>query len=233
MTVWLKVETHCHTAVSGDSLNDLPVLLKTARARGLDRLVITDHNSIRGALKAKEMAPELVIVGEEVKTDCGEFLAFFVTEEVPKGLPYREALGRLRDQGAFVSVSHPYDLRRAGWLEPVLAEIAPLVDAIEVFNSRCYEPVFNDQARAFAEKHDLAGTAGSDAHIPWEVGRSTMRVPEFASAEELRRVIREAVLDTRMTGTYIHLASAYARLHKAIWPYREFPNTKDTKDAKE
>ena len=59
----MRVEFHCHTAISRDSSNRLPQLLRVARQRGLDRLAITDHNTIVNALKAKEMEPELVIIG--------------------------------------------------------------------------------------------------------------------------------------------------------------------------
>ena len=141
MNNWLKVEFHCHTLYSKDSANRLAPLLAAARRRGIDRLVITDHNTIQGALAAKVLDPQRVIVGEEVLTDRGELLAAFVREELPRGLPWREAVDRLRAQGAFISVSHPFDLRRHGWQLEHLIELAPYVDAIEVFNSRSYSPI--------------------------------------------------------------------------------------------
>jgi len=75
----LKVDFHVHTRWSRDSLNQLPQLLKSVERRGLDRIVITDHNTIAGALAARQLAPERVIVGEEVLTTRGELLAAFVT----------------------------------------------------------------------------------------------------------------------------------------------------------
>ncbi len=94
-----------------------------------------------------------------------------MTEEIPKGLTPQETIRRLKDQGAFISVSHPFDkLRKGGWQEADLLEILPQVDAIEVYNSRCMNPSFNREARQFAEKHDIAGTVGSDAHAAFEVG---------------------------------------------------------------
>ena len=53
----LKVDFHCHSTYSMDSLNALPQLLKLARQRGLDRLVVTDHNCLAGAQAAKELGP--------------------------------------------------------------------------------------------------------------------------------------------------------------------------------
>ena len=92
-------------------------------------------------------------------TFSGELLAAFVQEEIPAGLEAKEAIARLRQQGAFISVSHPFDKMRSGhWSEPDLLDIHPLVDAIEVFNARCIQGIYNTQAQEFASRYDLAGT---------------------------------------------------------------------------
>ena len=72
--VMITLEFHCHTYASKNSLTRPADLIKTARRKGLNRLVITDHNSITGALEAREIDPELVIVGEEIMTTSGEIL---------------------------------------------------------------------------------------------------------------------------------------------------------------
>ena len=59
----LTLEFHCHTHASKDSLTHPKDLVQAARRKGLDRLVITDHNSIAGARAAQALDPELVIVG--------------------------------------------------------------------------------------------------------------------------------------------------------------------------
>ncbi len=84
-------------------------------------------------------------MGEEVQTTGSELLAAFVTRVVPRDLEPKEAIKRLRDQGAFISVSHPFDPHR-GWQFEDLLEIIDLVDAVEVFNARCYRPEWNLQA---------------------------------------------------------------------------------------
>ncbi len=208
----LKVEFHCHTNYSRDSLNDVDQLIATARQRGIDRLVVTDHNTIRGALKAREKDPLLVIVGEELLTTRGELLVAFVQEELPRGLEPMEAIEKLRAQGAFISVSHPFDRRRHGWALKDLLAITPYVDAIEVFNARCQWNGLNQMAADFAGEHQLSGTAGSDAHTLREVGRATFRVPAFETADELRGVIGQAKIEGRLSSPFIHIASTYARL---------------------
>jgi len=176
---------------------------------------VTDHNTIAGALQAYKLDPELVIVGEEIMTTKGELLAFFVQEELPKGLLPVEAIRLLRQQGAFISVSHPFDVSRNGaWALADLLEIAPLVDAIETFNSRCAGPRPNQDARAFAEAHRLLGTVGSDAHILWEVGRATLTLPEFKNASDLRLSLSQAVARLSPSPFWVHFASMYARIYK-------------------
>src|SRR5215213_3241662 len=167
------VEFHCHTIFSKDSLTRPENLVNTCRRKGIDRVIVTDHNAIAGARAAQAVDPERVIVGEEIMTTRGEILAAFVSEEIPKGLSPQETIRRLKDQGSFISVSHPFDRwRSGGWQKDDLLEILPHVDAIEIYNSRCMNPRFNREARAFAENHNVAGTVGSDAHAAFELGRS-------------------------------------------------------------
>jgi predicted metal-dependent phosphoesterase TrpH len=207
----LRVEFHCHTIYSKDSLTTPEQLVRAAHRKGLDRVIVTDHNTTRGALRAQQIDPGLIIVGEEIMTTRGELLVAYVREEIPAGLTPQETIGRLREQGAFISVSHPFDAQRSGhWDLPDLLEILPLVDAIETFNSRCMDPNHNAQAQEFAQQHDLAGTVGSDAHTAMELGRASLSVEAFAGADELRRGIRQAQARVRLSSPLIHLTSRYA-----------------------
>jgi predicted metal-dependent phosphoesterase TrpH len=213
----LRVEFHCHTNASKDSLTTPRDLVDTCRRKRIDRVVITDHNSIAGARLAQALDPERVIVGEEIMTTKGEILAAFMTEEIPAKLSPQETIQGLRDQGAFISVSHPFDqIRSGGWKLPDLLEIVPLVDAIEVYNSRCMLPRFNREARQFAEEHDIAGTVGSDAHAAFELGRSLLLLEPFDGPEEMRKVIRKGIPKTRWSPPWFHFSSRYAVINKKI-----------------
>jgi hypothetical protein len=213
----LRVEFHCHTNASHDSLTRPQDLVTAARRKGIDRLIITDHNTIRGALAAHILDPELVIVGEEIMTTRGEILAAFVTEEVPPYLSPGETIRRLKEQGAFISVSHPFDrFRPGGWDERDLLAILPDVDAIEVYNSRCLFPAFNRQARAFAEKHNIPGTVGSDAHAAFEVGRSVLVLEQFAGPDEMRNVIRKGIPQVKWSPPWFRFISRFAVLRRKM-----------------
>lgn len=212
----LTVETHCHTNASGDCLVRPADLVATCRSRGIDRVIVTDHNSIVGALAAQKLDPERVIVGEEVLTTKGELLAAYVSEQVPRRLDPLEAIKRLRHQGAFISVSHPFDPKRSGWSLEDLLELVPLVDAIEIFNSRNLLPAYNVSAQEFASQHGLGGTAGSDAHTTFELGRAVMLLPEFSDAEGLRQALRAAEYRARGSSAFVRLASRMAVLRNKL-----------------
>ncbi|HEY5984069.1 MAG TPA: PHP domain-containing protein [Anaerolineales bacterium] len=213
----LRVEFHCHTRYSKDSMLEPKRLVECCMRKGIDRVVVTDHNSIAGALAARQLDAQRVIIGEEIMTTRGEILAAFVEVEIPPGLSPQETIWRLRQQDAFISVSHPFDTdRKGGWNERDLLDILPFVDAIEVFNSRCMWPAQNRRASDFGQRHGLAGTVGSDAHTCWELGRATLELESFRTVEDLRAVIRSGRARTQWSPPWIHLASRYAVLRKRM-----------------
>ena len=206
-----RVELHCHTYASGDSLADPRRLLTVAKEKGIDRLAITDHNTITGAEEAAALDPERVIIGEEIMTTEGELLAYFLREPVPPGLSPEETIARLRTQGAVISVSHPFDyLRKGAWREASLKRILHLVDALEVFNARTWESGPNRRAAEWAQRAGLPGIAGSDAHAPFEVGTARTRLAPFHDAESFRLALRAARVEGRRSLPWVHLVSRYA-----------------------
>lgn len=206
-----RVEFHCHTIYSRDSLARPDRLLAACQRKGIDRVVVTDHNTIEGAKRCQELDPVRVIIGEEILTQAGELLAAFVREEIPAGLPPLDAIQSLRQQGAFIGISHPFDLMRSGhWTLAELMEITPLVDAIETFNARCYLPIYNAQAKAYAEKHGILGIVGSDAHAIFELGRATLSLPDFSDAASLKAALPQAEIEVHQSSPWVHLTSRWA-----------------------
>lgn len=102
-------------------------------------------------------------------------------------------------------------MRKGHWALTDLQEIAPLVDAIEVFNSRCMLPWYNWQAAAFARAHHMPGTAGSDAHVPGEIGGALVSLPPFTDADGLRAVMAHAQYRLRLAPPWVHFYSRYAK----------------------
>lgn len=215
----LRVEFHCHTIYSKDCLLKPEKLVETCQQQDIQRVVVTDHNTTAGAVRAKELDPERVIIGEEIMTQEGELLAAYMTTEIPHGLPALETITMLRDQGAFISVSHPFDQMRNGhWHEDDLLKIAPLVDAIEIFNARCMRASFNEDAKLFAKKHGLRGTAGSDAHAAFELGRASMLLPDFQDTNSLRQAMELVEYKVQLSSPLVHFTSRYAVWRKKMNP---------------
>ena len=203
----IKVDLHCHTRYSPDASTSPRELVERTREAGLDRVAVTDHGEIDGAFAAAALDPERVVVGEEIRCACRtEVIGLFLKSHVPTGLPLEETVERIRDQGGVVYVPHPfaYLWRPGGRARRCLAH----ADAVEVANARAFLPVWNRRAARAARDRGLPGCAGSDAHVPGELGRAYTRMPTFADATSFRRALAgaEPVLEST-TGPHAHLAS--------------------------
>lgn len=218
----IKVDMHCHTRLSKDSLNDPRRLVETAASRGIGALCVTDHNGLKNALALSQMPdlPIKVIPSEEVKSSEGEIIGYFLSELVPKGLTPEETVKRIKGQGGLVCVPHPFDtMRTASRLQtPALDRLVQngLVDILEVFNARSVDPEDNRRALKYAEEHDLAKSAGSDAHTLMEVGRAYMEVPGFSNASEFLAALRVGKVNGVLSSKLIHLGSTWAKVAKSI-----------------
>ena len=213
----MKVDFHCHTIYSGDSLLKPTSLVSKAKKIGLNKVAITDHNTINGALIFAELAPELVIIGEEITVNkngkyIGELLAYFLEKEVQGDLEIEEALSLLHKQNAFISVAHPFDTKRSKLTHSSLAQYVDFIDAVEVFNSRTLSKKPNRAAKLFAQQFAISGLNGSDAHSCFELGQSYVDIPEFSTADELRQVVNDAHLVNRKSSGLIHITSRMAAL---------------------
>ena len=194
----MRVDLHCHSALSYDGSVAPQRLAELALERGLTHLAITDHETIEGALLARLLAPAglVVIVGQEARTTEGDLIGLFVEDPIPAGLTPAETARRIRDQGGIVGLAHGFDRRRPsignGAVRPTdLARIAALVDYVEVHNGRVRRQPANAQAADFARAHGLPTVAVSDAHTEPEVGTAATVVEgSAATAEELLAALR-------------------------------------------
>lgn len=222
----IKVDFHVHSIASPDSLSDGERLYRRAKELGLGKLILTDHNTISGALELQKAHPDDVIIGEEILTTKGEILAFFVREELPKGIEPLEAFHQLKKQGAFISLAHPYAMARHGWTETDMEEYLPYLDAIETNNARNL-PKVNRSAIRFAEDHRLCFTAGSDAHGISELGVMGLELPDFHTPEELRIAVRSARVFGKESPIRVRCYSRMAVLRKAITAVRRSDHDAD------
>jgi predicted metal-dependent phosphoesterase TrpH len=209
----LTCDLHAHTCYSRDSLTSLTDFLAACRRKGLERVAVTDHGTIDGALRLQEMDPQRIIVGQEIYTTEGELIACFLTRPVPSGCTPQQAIEQVHAQGGLVGVSHPLDrLRREALGRKGVVAILDQLDFLEAFNARCVFPADNRAARELALAAGLPMTAGSDAHTLWELGRGTVQMAPFDSPLSFLTSLRTAQIDGQRSPMWVHFFSSYARL---------------------
>ena len=213
----MRIDLHCHTCYSRDSLMSFDALVRAMDRRGLDMVAITDHNTMAGAREFSARAPERFLIGEEVKSAHGDLLAFFIKEEVPPGLSPEETIARVHAQGGLVGAAHPLDSGRGEALgAEMLERIHPQLDFIEVFNARTHLARSNRRAQEMASRWRLPGSAGSDAHGAFEVGRAYVEMPAFDGPASFLESLAQGKIVGRCSSPLVHLVSRYAVWRKLL-----------------
>ncbi len=209
----LRADFHIHTEYSMDCNTSLEKIIKRCEEVGINCVTISDHGEIEGAVEMQRRAPFRVIVAEEVLTPEGEIIGMFLKEVIPNYRPVPETIARIKEQGGLVCIPHPFDAIRSSALgDKVIEEIAGEIDIIEVFNSRTPFPHSSAKARAFAEKHGLAMSAGSDAHTPNEIGNAWVEMPEFTGKDDFLKELAAGEITGRRTNVLNHLYSTWAKI---------------------
>lgn len=209
-----EVDLHAHTSASHDCLADPAEVVERAREAGLDRIAVTDHDEIEGALDARQIDAELVIVGEEVRTAEGlDLVGLFLHRRIRPGWPFREVADAIHAQGGVTYLPHPFDGRRGASPE-VLDELAEGIDVVEGFNARVHDASANRRAREWAEARGLPVGAGSDAHLLSEIGRGRVRLPPFRDPSGFLDAMADATISGRTSGRWVHLGSTWAKIRK-------------------
>ncbi len=97
---------HMHTLHS-DGTGTVEQLALAARTRGLQWIVITDHDTLAPAPSAGWLHGVLVIVGHEITLDHNHFLALNVGEVVDNALTPQDFVDAVYARGGFGIIAHP------------------------------------------------------------------------------------------------------------------------------
>ncbi|HTX43094.1 MAG TPA: PHP domain-containing protein [Methanocella sp.] len=174
----LKYDLHMHTVYSRDGAIRPADAIRIAKKRGLDGIAITDHDTIRGGFAAQKLRPRGldIICGAEIKTDRGDVIGLFLTEEI-RSFDHAEVIDAIHKQGGLAIVPHPFDSMRgsAFWLTD---KDSKKMDAVEVVNARCIFKRSNAMADVYANHYGLCRVGGSDAHFGAEIANAGTLVPE-------------------------------------------------------
>lgn len=185
-----RYETHLHTTeASACALLSAEEQVRTYKEAGYTGIIVTDHffngNSsvpanlpweervdlfCRGYENAKAEGDKIglsVFFGWEANFKCTEFLIYGLDKAWLKSHPdmlawsIEEQYQQVHESGGFVVHAHPYRMRP--YIEKVRL-FPDCIDAVEVYNIGNRNEEFDKKALAYARKHKLPMTAGTDSH---------------------------------------------------------------------
>lgn len=166
---------HIHTDISPCSRMKVDDVVRRAKARGLDGVCITDHDTMDIRHHLNEGFQDngvLLLFGMEYTTTQGDFLLFGPFETLPAHLPADSLLTTVHQAGGVAVAAHPF--RRQRCLDERLIH-SGLCRAIEGLNGRNNETENAEASAPWLKAYELAHCAGSDAHTPDEVGTLATR----------------------------------------------------------
>ncbi len=176
LSMEIRLDLHIHSEYSPDGRMKIGEIISQAKQAGLHGAAICDHDHVwtdGGLLDS----PDFVIIpGVEISTEYGHLLGWFLDRPIHTR-DFKEAVKAIHEQGGIAVLAHPFEHTRS---DDKIAGIANLLDGAEVWNGRAERKnrQANAMAKSFAEKYALNCYAGSDAHVPREIGNgvTTIRI---------------------------------------------------------
>jgi predicted metal-dependent phosphoesterase TrpH len=217
----MQFDLHLHSALSPDSFSAVRDIAAAARQRGLAGIALTDHGTT-----ASEEAVAVVqeqglwcIRGNEVQTEIGDILGLFLTGPVRNRTAER-VIDEIHDQGGIAVLAHPFKYRKEYPLH-----IVRKLDAVEVANARWRDlQAARQEDKVRVLLRGVRGrTAGSDAHFPFEVGRTCWVTAPVTGPGELKQLIcsGDGQATMRTSSRWLDEASQCAKFLKQPSP-RQF-----------
>jgi predicted metal-dependent phosphoesterase TrpH len=175
-------DLHIHTIYSYDGTASIPAVLARARQVGLNVIAITDHDEIKGALQAIELAPRFgieVIPGIEITTAEGDLLALFITEKIEPGLSLIGTIMKIGEAGGICIAPHPMargiGMKSLSDRSIIQAlehpDAARILIGIETYNATALDRESNQNAQKLLAAHPgIARVGNSDAHTLQAIG---------------------------------------------------------------
>ncbi len=102
---------HIHTTYSHDAQGRFEDVVRVANAQGLDYCIVTDHNTLQALRDGKQgwHGAVLALIGEEISTQSGHYLALNVHEEIDRtSKTTQQIIDEVNRQGGLGFIAHPY-----------------------------------------------------------------------------------------------------------------------------
>ncbi|MDE2744913.1 MAG: PHP domain-containing protein [Chloroflexota bacterium] len=186
----MLIDMHTHTSVFSTDSNLLPhEALERAAERGLDGVMLTEHDVVWPADRTARLAEQvgiLVLPGVEVTTELGHILVYGLTEPFPRITDSKRLRDYCNERQALMYLAHP--ARDPGLRVPRAA--MDLFDGVEGLNG-CDGPLQNQSASSRGRSRPLPPIGGSDSHALHEVGTAATEFEaEIRSLEDLMAALR-------------------------------------------
>ncbi|HYR87095.1 MAG TPA: PHP-associated domain-containing protein [Terriglobia bacterium] len=229
----MKLDAHVHTLFSGkttiypihnilnESYNPPELVYSRAKARGMDLVAITDHDTIDGALTLADR-PDLII-GEEITAIFPEdkvtvhIGVLDINEQQHREIQrlrrnIHELMPYLKSQGIFATLNHLASQTAGRLTAAHIGTLIPWVDGLEVLNGSRL-PSQNRTAAALAEAYSKVGVAGSDSHTFRGLGKTYMVADHASNKSEFMAALRNGRIRVEgKQGHYFTLASDIVRI---------------------
>lgn len=202
-----KADLHLHSSHSDGMPSVGDLLDHVERDTDLDVIAVTDHDTLSGALAAREEASRRnygfeVVMGMEVTTVEGHLLALFIEKPVQCLRPVERTVEEVHRQGGLCIIPHPFTWLTRGlglrYIRRVLAstDCGVHFDGIEVTNETPAGRQGSSRARRMnREEFALAEVGGSDAHFLSCVGAGYTEFDGTTAAD-----LRQSILDRTTRG---------------------------------
>ncbi len=206
-----KADLHMHTSL-GDGLASVQQTFDfVENYTNLDIIAITDHDDIRGAMQALELAERRnyrfkVIPGNEITTRHGHLLALFVTRDFPMLKSLEASMEAIYEAGGIAIAPHPLS-----WLTTSIRERQLLAThagphpfhGIETFNPSYAGRVAHKRVKELNETVlKLPEFGGSDAHALSMIGKGYTLFPG-STIEDLMQAMKDRT--TQAGGVFMNL----------------------------
>jgi predicted metal-dependent phosphoesterase TrpH len=206
-----KADLHMHTSL-GDGLSSVQQIFDYVENHtDLDIIAITDHDDIRGAMQAMELAERRnyrfkVIPGNEITTRHGHLLALFVTREFPMLKSLEASMAAVYEAGGIPIAPHPLSWLTASIREKQLLAVHSgkyPFQGIETFNPSYAGRVAHERVKELnARVLHLPEFGGSDAHANSMIGMGYTLFPG-STIEDLLQAMKDRT--TVAGGTFMNL----------------------------
>jgi hypothetical protein len=204
-----KADLHLHTTAS-DGMGTVEEMLEYVQDKtDLDVISITDHDEVRGAWAARELAAKRnyrfeIIMGQEITSRHGHILIYGVDKPFKMFKSLEHTVEWAHEQGGVVIVPHPLSYMTLSVGETKLRQLfdkSLSVDGIEIINPSIAGYVRRQQVKTINDDEwSLAEIGNSDAHFPHHIATAWTTF-EGSTAADLLKAIQER--KTQANGRYL------------------------------